>query len=85
MDSNNGYRIQEQLEWLDSVLLVTTSDTNIDFVFAQLHHPHHSELWPEGNTSFTGDVIENWRLLVQFRKAIYSFLWSYSWILKRAI
>ena len=24
MDSNNGYRIQEQLEWLDSVLLVTT-------------------------------------------------------------
>ena len=58
MDSNNGYRIQEQLEWLDSVLLVTTSDTNIDFVFAQLHHPHHSELWPEGNTSFTGDVIE---------------------------
>ena len=58
MDSNNGYRIQEQLEWLDSVLLVTSLDTNIDFVFAQLHHPHHSELWPEGNTSFTGDVIE---------------------------
>ena len=44
------YRIQEQLEWLDSILSITTSDTIIDFVFAQLHHPHHSELWPEGNT-----------------------------------
>ena len=39
MDSNNGYRIQEQLEWLDSILSITTSDTIIDFVFAQLHHP----------------------------------------------
>ena len=58
MDSNNGYRIQEQLEWLDSILSITTSDTIIDFVFAQLHHPHHSELWPEGNTSFTGEVID---------------------------
>ncbi len=58
MDSNNGYRIQKQLEWLDSILSITTSDTIIDFVFAQLHHPHHSELWPEGNTSFTGDVID---------------------------
>ena len=58
MDSNNGYRIQDQLEWLDSILSITTSDTTIDFVFAQLHHPHHSELWPEGNTSFTGEVID---------------------------
>lgn len=58
MDSNGGYRIQEQLVWLDSVLLATEEDTLIDFVFLQLHHPHRSELWPIGNTDFTGDVIE---------------------------
>ena len=30
---------------------------NIDFV-AQLHHPHHSELWIDGNTDYTGQIIE---------------------------
>ena len=34
------------------------ADEHIDFVFAQLHHPHHSELWIDGNTDYTGDVIE---------------------------
>ena len=58
MDSNGDYRIQEQLDWLDSILSLTASDTTIDFVFVQLHHPHHSELWPEGNTSFTGEMID---------------------------
>ena len=51
-------RISEQLEWLDSILNLSLKDTIIDFVFAQLHHPHHSELWPAGNIDFTGDVIE---------------------------
>ena len=58
MDSNPDYRISEQLEWLDSILHLSSVDTIIDFVFAQLHHPHHSELWPIGNTDFTGDIIE---------------------------
>lgn len=58
MDSNPNYRISEQLNWLDSVLAMTSSDTIIDFVFAQIHHPHQSELWPIGNIDFTGDVIE---------------------------
>ena len=57
LDSNHDYQIAEQLDWLDSVLNATAADTLIDFVFAQLHHPHHSELWPPGNTDFTGDVI----------------------------
>jgi hypothetical protein len=57
MDSNWDYQIPTQLEWLDSVLNSTVNDTVIDFVFAQLHHPHHSELWPVGNTDFTGLVI----------------------------
>jgi hypothetical protein len=58
LNSNYGYQTQEQLGWLDSILNMTILDINIDFVFAQLHHPHHSELWTPGNTSFTGSVID---------------------------
>ncbi|MDG2369563.1 MAG: fibronectin type III domain-containing protein [Flavobacteriales bacterium] len=57
LDSNHDYQLPQQLDWLDSILNATSSDTLIDFVFAQLHHPHHSELWPPGNTDFTGEVI----------------------------
>jgi len=57
LNSNGGYQIQEQLDWLDSILTLTTNDNTIDFVFAELHHPHESELWIAGNTSYTGDVI----------------------------
>jgi len=53
---NNG--IQKQLDWLQDVLEETCGMDHIDFVFAQLHHPYHSELWPDGNRDFTGDVIE---------------------------
>ena len=57
LESNSGYRIQEQLDWLQGVLDDACSNEHIDFVFAQLHHPHHSELWIAGNTDYTGDVI----------------------------
>jgi hypothetical protein len=57
LNSNSGYRIQAQLDWLDGVLADACTDPDIDFVFAQLHHPHHSELWIAGNTSYTGEVI----------------------------
>ena len=58
LESNSGYRIQEQLDWLEDVLNDAAENQNIDFVFAQLHHPHHSELWVDGNTDYTGQVIE---------------------------
>ncbi len=58
LDSNSGYRIEEQLNWLDGVLAESCDAPAIDFVFAQLHHPHKSELWIAGETGFTGDVIE---------------------------
>ena len=57
MDSNSGFRIQEQLDWLDQVLQETCTDPTIDFVFAQLHHPFKSELWLPGEVDYTGDVI----------------------------
>ena len=58
LETNSGYRIQAQLDWLENVLNDAAENENIDFVFAQLHHPHHSELWIAGNTDYTGQVIE---------------------------
>jgi hypothetical protein len=66
MDSNALYGNPIQLSWLEEVLEDSCDQEDIDFVFAQLHHPHHSELWPDGNTNFTGEVIER---LEQFSTA----------------
>ena len=57
LDSNWGYQIDEQLDWLDGILNLACDDDNIDFVFAELHHPHKSELWLAGETDYTGEVI----------------------------
>lgn len=57
LESNGGYRVQTQLDWLQTVLNDAAADQDIDFVFAQLHHPYESELWVDGNTDYTGDVI----------------------------
>ena len=32
-------------------------DPQVDFVFAQLHHPYRSELWLDGELDYTGEVI----------------------------
>ena len=58
LDSNGPYRIIDQINWLQNILTETENNSNIDFVFAQLHHPHRSELWTPGNTDYTGEVIE---------------------------
>ena len=58
LNSNSGYRIQAQLDWLDEVLDNACQDSDIDFVFAQLHHPFKSELWTPGELNYTGNVIE---------------------------
>ena len=58
LDSNTGYRLATQLSWLENVLFEAAADPDIDFVIAQLHHPHHSELWVEGNLDYTGEVIK---------------------------
>ncbi len=46
-----------QLVWLENTLDNTCDNPDIDFVFAELHHPHKSELWTPGESTFTGDVI----------------------------
>ncbi|WPP52413.1 fibronectin type III domain-containing protein [Catalinimonas niigatensis] len=58
LDSNEGYRNRTQLNWLDEVLALTRDNDSIDFVFAQLHHPHKSELWLDGEEDFTGEVVK---------------------------
>ncbi|MDP6909035.1 MAG: FN3 domain-containing metallophosphoesterase family protein, partial [Flavobacteriales bacterium] len=58
LESNSPYTIlPTQLDWLQTVLDDAATNDDIDFVFAQLHHPYESELWIAGNTNFTGDVI----------------------------
>ena len=57
LNSNSGYRIQAQLDWLDNTLDDACADDDIDFVFTQLHHPHLSELWTPGELDYTGSVI----------------------------
>ncbi len=58
LDSNAPYNNQEQLDWLEDVLDQTCALDSIDFVFAQLHHPHKSELWTPGESNYTGEVID---------------------------
>lgn len=59
LDSNLGYRdLRQQDEWLENILEVTATDENIDFVFAQLHHPYKSELWIPGEEESTGKVVK---------------------------
>ena len=57
LNSNGPYDGPEQFAWLDGVLEATCALEDIDFVFAQLHHPHKSELWTPGESDFTGQVV----------------------------
>ena len=58
LDSNDGYRdLPSQMAWLKKLLKETASNKDIDFVFAQLHHPHKSELWIPGEEEFSTKVV----------------------------
>ncbi|WP_053991660.1 metallophosphoesterase family protein [Mangrovimonas sp. TPBH4] len=59
LNSNDGYRdSKHQYEWLRQLLEDTANNEDIDFVFAQMHHPHKSELWIPGETDFSGKVVK---------------------------
>jgi len=58
LNSNDGYsNSRDQYEWLQKLLDETAKNDEVDFVFAQLHHPHKSELWIPGEEDFTGKVV----------------------------
>ncbi|MFT4536900.1 MAG: hypothetical protein ACJA1A_003916 [Saprospiraceae bacterium] len=60
LNSNSGTTDKNiQLDWLSGILDSTCANPDIDFVFAQLHHPHKSELWTPGESNFTGQVIDS--------------------------
>lgn len=60
LNSNSGTTDKNiQLNWLSGILDATCANDEIDFVFAQLHHPHKSELWTPGESNFTGQVIDS--------------------------
>jgi 3',5'-cyclic AMP phosphodiesterase CpdA len=59
LNSNEGYKdSKEQFAWLTSLLEETAKNEEIDFVFAQLHHPHKSELWIPGEEESSGKVVK---------------------------
>lgn len=68
MNSVGSYNDTVQSNWLNDQLLVSNSDPNIDFVFTCNHHPAHSELWPDGNTSYVEDnlypILKNYPKIV---------------------
>jgi hypothetical protein len=57
LNSNPPYDGQGQLDWLEGILNNTCTADSIDFVFAELHHPHKSELWTPGESVFSGEVV----------------------------
>ena len=59
LDSNGKFINKNlQKDWLKKLLKETEEDDSIAFVFAQLHHPHKSELWIPGESDVTGEVVE---------------------------
>ncbi|MBK7106956.1 MAG: metallophosphoesterase [Ignavibacteriae bacterium] len=57
LNSNSGYRNDTQIDWLNNILTTAENDETIEWIFAFNHHPGHSELWPDGNTTYVQDRI----------------------------
>ena len=53
LNTNSRYRTDAQIAWLDSVAAAAESDETVDWIFSYGHHPALSEVWPDGNTSYT--------------------------------
>ena len=57
LNSNRQVRNQTQITWLEQILQSAQNDTTIDWIFTFLHHPGHSEIWPDGNTEYVQNRI----------------------------
>ena len=58
LDSNDPFASMDQLDWLDAVLADAASQTKIDFVFVQFHHPIKTEFWRPRPNPFGDAVLE---------------------------
>ncbi len=56
LDTNDGYRIQEQLDWLSLQLDEAAADDRLAFVIAYFHHPFKSEAWIPGELGYSGRI-----------------------------
>ena len=63
---NSNTQGTTQLDWLEQQVAAAETDQEITMVFAFLHHPGHSEVWPDGNTAWVQDQVLP--LLVQYSK-----------------
>jgi hypothetical protein len=57
VNGNSGYKLSDQINWIDARLQESNANADIDFVFSFLHHPGHSEIWPDGNEVFVQNSI----------------------------
>ena len=57
VNGNSGYNLSDQINWIDARLQESNTNADIDFVFSFLHHPGHSEIWPDGNEVFVQNSI----------------------------
>jgi len=54
---NSNTQGNTQLTWFEDQLTQAENDENIGWIFVFLHHPGHSEIWPDGNTSWIQNEI----------------------------
>lgn len=58
LDSNAALFGSDQEALLEGALDDACTSDTIDFVFVQMHHPYHSELWPAGESIFARQVTQ---------------------------
>ncbi|MEI6765367.1 MAG: fibronectin type III domain-containing protein [Bacteroidota bacterium] len=68
LNTNPVYQNSLQQSWLHNKLAQSDTSTVTDFVFTYNHHPFHSEMWPDGNTAWTGSGV--YSELVNFPKVM---------------
>lgn len=54
---NSNTQGATQASWCNTRLQQAQSDTTIDMIFVATHRPGHSEVWPDGNTSWVQNTI----------------------------
>jgi len=57
LNSNEQLQNDTQINWLNQILTNAQNDDTIEWIFAFLHHPGHSELWTVGNTEYVQDKV----------------------------
>lgn len=58
LDSNRALLGDEQAALLEEALTGACTSDSIDFVFVEMHHPYHSELWPAGEAIFSRQAVD---------------------------